>query len=239
MGMNVGLPLVLLAVSLFLFGCIPLFISLLKDSQEAQSLRGQAKLNALVQTAPMAVVATDKHGRITSWNPAAEQIFGWTEKEILGTFGMTWVEERKKEQLRLQERTFKGQVTKGFESERINRSGKRFPVSISAAPLRDQQGQITGIMAIIEDISEGKQIERELHEKTVTLCAVTDALNSFLESGNWAAASKVLLTQALNATRSECGLLAVAIDGPNLLVVAQEGAEWHTEEKAANCTKRN
>jgi PAS domain-containing protein len=43
-----------------------------------------------VQAAPMAVVSADCEGRITSWNPAAEKIFGWTEKEALGTCGLTW-----------------------------------------------------------------------------------------------------------------------------------------------------
>jgi CheY-like chemotaxis protein len=59
-----------------------------------------------------------------------------------------------------------------------------------------------------------------------TLAAVTDALNSFLESGDWAAASMHLLSHALKQTRSELGFLAVVLDGPILRALAQEGVVW-------------
>ncbi len=85
------------------------------------------------------------------------------------------------------------------------------------------------IMATIEDISERKRIARELNEKTVTLAAVTDALNSFLESGDWAAASQRLLAHALKQTQSPCGFLGAVLDGPKLRVLAHEGVAWDAE----------
>jgi PAS domain S-box-containing protein len=168
--------------------------------------------------------------RVTSWNPAAERIFGYKQEEILGTLWLTVPDDQKQAQLGLLKRTLSGAVTEGFEAERVNREGKRFPVSISAAPLHDEEGKLTGIMATVADISERKQIERELSEKTVMLSAVTDALNSFLESGDWGVASKRLLIHALKQTQSPSGLLAAVIDGPNLRVLAHEGVMWDTEE---------
>lgn len=82
--MRLLLPGALVLLSLFMFGSIPELLKVLRASDEVQSLRGQAKLRALVQAAPMAVVGTDCDGKVTSWNPAAEEIFGWKEKEILG-----------------------------------------------------------------------------------------------------------------------------------------------------------
>lgn len=224
--MHLFLPGALVVLSIFMFASIPELMKVLRASDEVQSLRGQAKLKALVQAAPMAVVGTDREGRVTSWNPAAEKIFGWKEKEILGTLGLTMPHNEVREQFDLLERTLQGTVTKGFESERMNRAGKRFPVSISAAPLHDEAGQLTGIMATIEDISERKRIERELNEKTVMLAAVTDALNKFLETSDWAAASKRLLSHALQRTQSPCGFLAVVLEGTNLHVLAHEGVVW-------------
>ncbi len=84
-------------------------------------------------------------------------------------------------------------------------------------------------MATIEDISERKRIARELNEKTVTLAAVTDALNSFLESGDWAAASQRLLAHALKQTQSPCGFLGAVLDGPKLRVLAHAGVAWDAE----------
>jgi PAS domain S-box-containing protein len=223
---RIFIPIALLVLSIFMFASIPMLMKVLRASDEVQSLRGQAKLKALVQAAPMAVVSTDCDGRITSWNPAAERIFGWTENEMLGTFSATWTPEGTTGQMVLHQRTLNGEVTKGYESERINRAGQCFPVSISAAPLYDDSGRLTGIMATIEDISERKRIERELSEKTVTLTAVTEALNSFLANGDWNAASKILLEHALTRTQSPCGFLGVALDGPKLRVLVHEGVVW-------------
>ncbi|HTZ47989.1 MAG TPA: PAS domain S-box protein, partial [Verrucomicrobiae bacterium] len=225
----VFLPLGLLLLSLFMFSSIPPLLEVLRASDEVQSLRGQAKFRAVVQAVPMAVVGTDCEGRITSWNPAAEQIFGYPEKEILGTLGLTHPQDTLEEQAGLLQSTLQGQVTKGFETYRVNRSGQQFPVSISTAPLRDDNGKQMGIMATIEDISERKRIEQELNDKTVTLAVVTDALNSYLESGNWGIASKKLLSHALKQTRSKCGLLGVVLDTPNVRILAHEGAIWDPE----------
>jgi PAS domain S-box-containing protein len=229
-GMQIFLCAGLLGLSLFMFASIPMLLKVLKASDEVRSLRGQAKLRALVQAAPMAVVSADCDGKVTSWNPAAEKIFGWREKEMLGTCGVTWTQDQTLQELALHERTLKGEVTRGFESERINRAGERFPVSISAAPLHDDARQLMGIMATIEDISERKRIERELNEKTITLAAVTEALNSFLANGDWGAASKILLMHALKQTESPCGFLGVVLDGPTLRVLAHEGAIWDAQD---------
>jgi two-component system, cell cycle sensor histidine kinase and response regulator CckA len=228
--LHIFVPAALVVLSFFMFSSIPPLIKVLRASDEVRSLRGQAKLQALVQAAPMAVVGTDLQGRVTSWNPAAERIFGYKAEEILGTLAVTHPEDKKTEHHDLLELTFKGTVTKGFESERTDRTGRRFPVSISTAPLHDEAGQLMGLMATIEDITERKSIERELSEKTVTLAAVTDALNRFLESGDWAAASKRLLSHALEQTQSPCGFLGVVLDGPNLRVLAHEGGTWDESE---------
>ncbi len=225
-GMRIFVPVALLLLAILMFISIPPLLVVLRASDEVRTLRGQAKFQALVRAAPMAVVGTDLEGRVTSWNPSAEKIFGWSQEEILGTLMLTIPEDGKEEQLALLERTLKGQVTTGFESVRVNRAGERFPVNISRAPLRDETGQLTGMMATIEDISERKRIDRELKEKSATLSAVTDALNTFLETGDWAAASKHLLVHVLKQTKSETGFLGVVLDGPVLRVLAHQGIEW-------------
>jgi PAS domain S-box-containing protein len=236
-GMGIFVPAAYLALSVLMILCAPALFTALRVSDELRRLRGQERFQALVKAAPMAVVGADCEGRVTSWNPSAERIFGWTQAEIVGTRALTLPEESKEAQFALLERTLKGEVITGFETQRINRAGERFPVSISTAPLGDEAGRLTGIMATIEDIRERKRIERELGEITATLAAVTDALNSFLESGDWAAGSMHLLPHALNQTRSEFGFLAVVLDGPILRVLAQEGVVWDPHV-TCNCTTR-
>jgi len=216
-------------LSVFMFSSIPPLLAIMRASDEVRSLRGQAKFEAVVKAAPMAVVSTDRQGRITSWNPAAEQIFGWKQKEMIGTLARTIPPGRIEEQLGLLERTMNGEMVTGYESERLRRSGERFPVSISLAPLREGEA-IRGVMAILEDISERRRTEADLSEKTSTITAVTSALNAFLEEGNYGAASKIILERALALTNSKMGFLGVVLEESLLRVLAHEGVRWHATE---------
>lgn len=69
----------------------------------------------------LAVIATDLEGKVTSWNPSAERIFGWKQSEILGTIALTAPENRKAELFGLFHRSLKGETIRGHETVRMNR----------------------------------------------------------------------------------------------------------------------
>ncbi len=77
------------------------------------TLRGNERFRAVVQAAPMAVIAADRDSNVTSWNLSAEKIFGWSQNEVLGTKAITVPEDRKEELFRLIERCSRGEVIKG------------------------------------------------------------------------------------------------------------------------------
>jgi two-component system, cell cycle sensor histidine kinase and response regulator CckA len=201
-------------------------LNFIQDKSDMALLRGNERFRALVEAAPMAVIGADCKGHVTSWNPAAERIFGWKKEEVLGAFPKSVPHEKKEEVYQLLARTLDGQVTTGMESVRITREGKRLPVSISTAPICDEMGKLTGIIVTQEDIRERKRIERELEQKSATLAAVTGSLNTFLESGDWGTASQQLLSFALQQTQSEYGFLGAVLEGPVLRVLAHEGVHW-------------
>lgn len=201
-------------------------LNFIQDKSDIALLRGNERFRALVESAPMAVIGADCKGQVTSWNRAAERIFGWKKEEVLGAFAKSIPPEKKEEVHKLLARTVDGQVTTGLESVRITREGERLPVSISIAPVYDEMGKLTGIMVTQEDIRERKRIERELQEKSATLAAVTGSLNTFLETGDWGAASQQLLSFALQQTQSECGFLGAVLEGPVLRVLAHDGVHW-------------
>ncbi len=201
-------------------------LNFIEEKSDIALLRGNERFRALVESAPMAVIGADCEGRVTSWNQAAERIFGWRKEEALGAFAKSVPPDKKEEVFDLLARTVKGQVTTGLESVRITREGERLPVSISTAPIYDETGKLTGIIVTQEDIRERKRIERELQEKSATLAAVTGSLNTFLESGDWGTASQQLLSFALRQTQSEFGFLGAVLEGPVLRVLAHEGVHW-------------
>ena len=222
-------------LSAAMIGSIPPLLEVLRASDEVRSLRGQAKFKALVKAAPMAVVSTDLQGRITSWNPAAEQIFGWKKEEIVGTVAKTIPAERMEEQFKLLDRVLQGEAISGFESMRTRQDGERFPVRMSLAPLYEDY-RITGAMGTVEDISSRRQIERELNEKSGTLAAVTTALNAFLENGDYGAASRSILARVMELTNSRMGFIAVVLEESLLRVLAYKATAWdlHTNRQLYN-----
>ncbi len=88
------------------------------------------------------------------WNPAAMHIFGWRESEVLD-HAVPFVPPDKQEEFRnLRELLVKGESIAGLEAQRLCKDGSQIDVSISAAPLRDARGDITGFMAVIAAIRD-------------------------------------------------------------------------------------
>ncbi|MDN3565778.1 GAF domain-containing protein [Paeniroseomonas aquatica] len=123
-----------------------------------------ARLRALVEAIPLPLMTIDPAGIITDWNPAAEQVFGWSAAEARGRFGPHVPPEFIGAARQL--RAMDGKRLVGVESERMRRDGSRLPVAISTAPLRDAEGRPDGAVVIVEDISERRRTEREIADRT-------------------------------------------------------------------------
>ena len=133
----------------------------LKRAEEAVR-EANATLRAVVEALPLAVIAIDAKGHVMRWSPAAERMFGWHEEDVLGR-PLPLVPAQQEEEFRSRvSMTLAGHLETGFETERLRRDGTLVSVSVSTAPLRDAAGDITGALAIIEDITERKRAEREL-----------------------------------------------------------------------------
>ena len=205
-------------------------VEFVRTAREAGTRRGNEQFRALVHAAPMAVISADASGKITAWNPAAERTFGFLASEVVGSIlGALVPPDKLEEQTALRQRTLAGESITGFETVRLDRTGSAFLVSISTAPLVDEAGAVAGTVGVIEDISERKRIERELHEKTDLLSTVTQALNVYLDVGEGAPASRELLAFAIQKTQSEYGFLGVVLDGHVLRILAHDGVVWDTK----------
>ncbi len=125
-------------------------------------------LGALIQSSPLAIIAIDTEGKVMSWNEAAERMFGWQEKEVLGR-SLPYIPEYKLDEHRaLRERVLRGEAVTNIEVTRQKKDGSTIDISISAASLRDAQGCFTGIMSVITDITDRRKAEKAL-EKSARL----------------------------------------------------------------------
>ncbi|HXG16961.1 MAG TPA: PAS domain S-box protein, partial [Calidithermus sp.] len=121
-----------------------------------------ARLAALVAGADDAIVGKTLDGIITSWNPAAERLFGWSATEALGApIGLVVPPERADEEARLLARVRRGEAVRHVETERVARDGRRIPVSVTLSPVVDAQGRIIGVSSITSDTTERREAERQ------------------------------------------------------------------------------
>jgi len=201
---------------------------IVKFTRTARALatrRADAKFRAVINASPLAVLSLTPDGMVTSWNPGAQRIFGYSEREAIGNPNPCVPASRLDEHLELLTRASEGATISSYETLRQRRDGSQFAVNISAAPMLDENGQCIGVMSVIEDISERKRMELELLETTGMLSAVTQVLNIYLEEG-WDRASGELLSFAIRETQSEYAFLGVVMEDGSLRMLANDGTSW-------------
>jgi PAS domain S-box-containing protein len=130
----------------------------------------EARLQALIDSSPLALVEFALDTRVQLWNPAAERIFGWTREEILGVDGLPMAPAaRRAESEDLFARVIGGESVNDFETVRQRKDGTLVDVSIAAAPIRDGTGRVVGNMVAYTDISERKAQDAEVHRLNAEL----------------------------------------------------------------------
>lgn len=132
-------------------------------SAQKKAEEHRAELAAIVESADEAIWAKSLDGTITSWNRAAERIYGFTGAEMIGSSVSRIVPADRLEELReMHERVARGETVERVETVRTTRDGRRLDVSVSISPVRDRAGRITGASSFSHDVSWRKRAEREL-----------------------------------------------------------------------------
>ncbi|MFQ4146971.1 PAS domain S-box protein [Chlorogloeopsis sp. ULAP02] len=121
-------------------------------------------LKTLVAASPLPIVLIQPDCTVQLWNPAAERLFGWTEAEVLNQI-LPIVPEEKQEEFRLvRELLLNGETFFGVETYRCKRDGSQIILSISAAPICNENGIVNTMMLIFQDITERQLAETALRE---------------------------------------------------------------------------
>ena len=121
-----------------------------------------ARLAAIVNSADDAIVSKTLDGVITSWNRAAQAMFGWTAAEAVGQrITLIIPRERWPEQDEVLARVCKGESIDHFDTVRVRKSGERIDVSLTVSPVKDARGRIIGASKIARDVSDRKRAETE------------------------------------------------------------------------------
>lgn len=140
-----------------------------------------AFLASLVNASGDAILSTDPDGRITSWNRAAERIFGHAAAEAVGRpLAVLFPPERPHEEAGLLARVARGEEIRSHETMLRRSDGRPVEVSLALSPVRDPRGGIVGACLIARDISAER---REQERLGVTLSSIGDAVIATDERG--------------------------------------------------------
>ncbi|MBE2314358.1 PAS domain S-box protein [Solirubrobacter sp. CPCC 204708] len=170
----------------------------------------QAQLAALVQAAPDAIVARDEEGRIATWNPGAEAMFGLRAEEAIGrSYAELVVPEDERALFESQLAEVHRGRTLTVRSSRLRHDGSHFPAQVSMAPLTLLDGHWRGSLALIRDITDLDAAERTLEERAAQL----ERSNAELERFAYAASHD--LQEPLQSIQLSAGAL-IATTGERL-----------------------
>ena len=131
-----------------------------RRSEAAERVTGET-LAVIIGAAPAAVITTDVQGRVKLWNPAAEQMFGWTSAEVAGRPAPIVPPDRADEDRAARDGALAGDPARDLRTVRLTRDGRPLDVSLSIATIRDARGERTGTVDTLIDITDQKRQEAQ------------------------------------------------------------------------------
>ena len=129
-------------------------------------LAGTDLHRCLLESSPSVIIGLTPKHRIFEWNRAAERIYGWSREEVMGkdyleTFLPKEIHEAVSADIR---KVLKGVSTQAYENEVIDRNGGRHTLLWNVSPILAGEGKARGVLAIGQDITERKRLEKVARE---------------------------------------------------------------------------
>jgi PAS domain S-box-containing protein len=128
----------------------------LRQTNEALRHTNQT-LQSLIAASPRAIFTLDLQGRVKIWNPAAERMFGWTEAEVRDRPNPVISDEDSPDYPVIWQKILAGITPPSLEVRRYKKDGSSIEIVFSAAPLTDSDDRISGLVAVVADITEQKR----------------------------------------------------------------------------------
>ena len=142
-------------------------------------------------------------GIVTSWNPAAERLFGYSAAEAVGRpISMLAAPDRENEMPAILERIRRGEKVEHFETVRRRKDGSQIDVALTVSPIRDRRAQIVGASKIARDITARRRAAQALQESEERFRTLANAVPDIV----WTAAPDGSITFANERWLAFCGI---------------------------------
>ena len=146
-------------------------------TQAKEADRANNLLAAIVGSSDDAIVSKRLDGIITSWNKAAERMFGYTAAEAVGQhITLIIPPDRREEETEILQRLRRGERIDHFETLRMRKDGTLLDISLTISPVKDGSGKIIGASKVARDVTERKRAEERLRKSEEQLRTLADDL---------------------------------------------------------------
>jgi PAS domain S-box-containing protein len=197
--------------------------------QNLLSLNAALDIASIVECSNDAIVSKRLDGVITTWNPAAQRLFGYTAAEIIGQpITILIPPDRQDEERSIIERIGRDERIEHYETIRRRKDGSLFPTSLTISPIKNNKGEITGASKIARDISDRKQKEdhiallsREVDHRAKNLLTLVQA-TVHLAKGETPNELKAAIEGRIQALANVHGQLALSKAGVDIRSLVTE-----------------
>src|SRR5262245_29220237 len=132
---------------------------------------------ALVSFCGDALLSMSLDGIVTSWNRAAERLYGYSAAEIVGRpIAVLVPPDRRDEPQKLLDRIRRGESIQNYDTVRLRKDGTPLEVSLNLEAIQGRQGEVTGVVGVVHDLSERRHFENSLQESERHLLHLLDEM---------------------------------------------------------------
>ena len=180
------------------------------SQNKAQRDDAVALLAAIVTASDDAIISKTLDGIVTSWNRAAELIFGYTAEEIIGEPIFKLANPANPEEMAMiLARLRAGEKVDHYETARRRKDGRIIDISLTVSPIRDASGEIIGASKIVRDLTERRAAESRLRQLEAELSHVS----RLTEMGQMASAIAHEVNQPLTAATTYLAVIQMLLEG--------------------------
>ncbi len=195
----------------------------------------RTRLAAIVESSNDAIISQTLDGVVTSWNRAAEHLFGYAPEEMIGHPIARLLPADGADELETTLAALRrGERIEHFETRRVCKDGRRIHVSLTLSPIRDASGDVVGVSKIARDVTERKRSEEALlHSRAMvaTLNQIGQALSAELDPQKLLQAITDAATSLTHAKFGAFFYNAIDDQGGHYLLYALSGAPREAFEK--------